>query len=74
MGVDAAAVDAGDGETMDAVQAFCSPRYNRRVVAIKGASGNRPQIEASHSKGSKLFIVGVDSIKASLLTRLARGR
>ncbi|MDP3493002.1 MAG: phage terminase large subunit family protein [Hyphomonadaceae bacterium] len=74
LGVDAAAVDAGDGETMDSVQAFCSPRFNRRVVAIKGASGNRPAIEASHSKGSKLFIVGVDGIKASLLTRLARGR
>ena len=74
LGVDAAAVDAGDGETMDYVQAFCSPRFGRRVVAIKGASGNRPAIEASHSKGSKLFIVGVDGIKASLLTRLARGR
>jgi phage terminase large subunit GpA-like protein len=74
LGVDAAAVDAGDGETMDYVQAFCSPRFSRRVVAIKGASGNRPAIEASHSKGSKLFIVGVDGIKASLLTRLARGR
>jgi phage terminase large subunit GpA-like protein len=72
--VDAAAVDAGDGETMDSVQAFCSPRFNRRVVAIKGASGNRPAIEASHSKGSKLFIVGVDGIKARLLTTLARGR
>lgn len=74
IGVDAAAVDAGDGETMDYVQAFCSPRFNRRVVAIKGAGGNRQAIEASHSKGSKLFIVGVDGIKARLLTTLARGR
>lgn len=72
--VDAAAVDAGDGETMDAVLAFCGPRYNRRVVAIKGASGNRPAIEASHTKGSKLFIVGVDSLKARLLTALSRGK
>lgn len=72
--VDAAAVDAGDGETMDSVLAFCTPRFNRRVVAIKGAGGNRPAIEASHTKGSKLFIVGVDGIKARLLTTLARGR
>jgi phage terminase large subunit GpA-like protein len=72
--VDAAAVDAGDGETMDAVLSFCSPRYARRVVAIKGASGNRPAIDASHTKGSKLFIVGVDGLKARLLTSLARGK
>jgi phage terminase large subunit GpA-like protein len=72
--VDAAAVDAGDGETMDSVLAFCAPRFNRRVVAIKGASGNRAAIEASHTKGSKLFIVGVDSVKARLLTALARGK
>jgi phage terminase large subunit GpA-like protein len=75
IGVDAAAVDSGDGETTDAVMAFCRPRFNRRVVAIKGVAGfSRPAIEASHSKGSKLFIVGVDSVKSQLLTRLARGR
>jgi phage terminase large subunit GpA-like protein len=74
IGLDAVACDAGDGETMDAVLAFCAPRYARRVVAIKGASGNRPAIEASHTKGSKLFIVGVDGLKATLLTQLSRGR
>lgn len=74
IGLDAVAVDAGDGETMDSVTAFCGPRFGRRVVAIKGASGNRPTIEASHTKGSKLFIVGVDGIKARLLTSLSRGR
>lgn len=72
--VDAAAVDSGDGETMDSVLAFCGPRFARRVVAIKGVSGNRPAIEASHTKGSKLFIVGVDSIKARLITTLSRGK
>ncbi|MGE3583036.1 MAG: phage terminase large subunit family protein [Hyphomonadaceae bacterium] len=74
IGVDAAAVDAGDGETMDYVLQFCRPRFARRVVAIKGAAGNRPAIEASHSKGSKLFIVGVDGLKARLLTQLSKSR
>jgi phage terminase large subunit GpA-like protein len=74
IGVDAAAVDSGDGETTDYVTDFCRPRLSRRVVAIKGASGNRPAIDASHTKGSKLFIVGVDGLKARLLTQLSRGR
>lgn len=72
--VDAAAIDSGDGETMDYVVSFCRPRFGRRVVAIKGVGGNRPVIEASHTKGSKLFIVGVDGIKARLLTALSRGK
>lgn len=71
--VDAAAVDSGDGETTDSVLAFCQPRFNRRIVAIKGVSGQRPAIEASKTKGARLFIVGVDSVKSQLLTRLARG-
>jgi phage terminase large subunit GpA-like protein len=72
--VDAAAVDAGDGETMDRVLAFCRPRFGRRVVAIKGVSGNRPAIVASTTKGSKLFIVGVDGVKGQIAARLSRGR
>jgi phage terminase large subunit GpA-like protein len=72
--VDAAAIDAGDGETMDRVLSFTKPRFGRRVVAIKGASGNRPAIVASHTRGSKLFIVGVDGLKGQLASRLTRGR
>lgn len=72
--VDAAAIDAGDGETMDRVIAFSRPRYSYRVLAIKGASGNRPTIKASDTKGSKLFIVGVDGVKRQLSTRLASGK
>ena len=71
--VDAAAVDAGDGETMDRVINFCRPRFARRVVAIKGATGNRPNIKASETKGSKLFVVGVDGLKGQLASRLTRG-
>lgn len=72
--VDAAAVDAGDGEMMDRVIAFCRPRFGRRIVAIKGASGNRPLINASQTKGSKLFIVGVDGAKTQIINRLSRGQ
>lgn len=72
--VDAAAVDAGDGETMDRVIAFCRPRSARRVYAIKGAAGNRPVIRASDTRGSRLFIVGVDSVKGQLTSRLSRGK
>lgn len=72
--VDAAAVDAGDGEMMDRVQAFTRARFGRRVVAIKGAAGNRPIISRSSAKGIPLFIVGVDGLKSQLTARLARGR
>jgi phage terminase large subunit GpA-like protein len=71
--VDAAAVDAGDGETMDRVVNFCRPRFGRRIVAIKGAAGNRPAIKASETKGFRLFIVGVDGVKSQIVARLSRG-
>lgn len=72
--VDAAAVDAGDGVTMDRVQGYCRPRMGRRIFAIKGASGDRPAIRASDTRGAKLFIVGVDSLKGQLINRLSRGK
>ncbi len=59
---------------MDTVIAFCRPRFGRRVVAVKGVAGNRPAIVASHTKGSKLFIVGVDGVKGQIATRITRGR
>lgn len=76
IGIDAAAVDAGDGTTMNAVTAFCTPRRRRRVLAIKGAAGNRPLIERAGSRtktGARLWIVGVDTAKQTLFSRLARG-
>lgn len=73
MRIDATAVDSSDGQTMDRVLAFCHPRAARRVVAIKGAPGNRPAIRSSQTRGQKLFIVGVDSLKAQLVERLTRG-
>lgn len=72
--VDAAAVDAGDGEHMDRVISFCQPRFSRKIVAIKGVSGTRPAIAASVTKGSRLFIVGVDGEKSRLIAKLSRGQ
>lgn len=76
IGIDAAAIDAGDGQTMPAVLSFCSPRLRRRVVAIKGAPGNRAMMERASGKaksGAKLWIVGVDTAKAMIYSRLTRG-
>jgi len=72
--IDATAIDAGDGVTMDRVIGFARPRMSRRIYAVKGAGGNRPVIRASDSKGSKLFIVGVDSVKGQIASRLTGGR
>uniref|UniRef100_A4WNS8 Phage terminase GpA n=1 Tax=Cereibacter sphaeroides (strain ATCC 17025 / ATH 2.4.3) TaxID=349102 RepID=A4WNS8_CERS5 len=76
IGLDAVAIDAGDGTTMHKVTAFCGPRTRRRVLAIKGASGNRPLIERAGSKtktGARLWIVGVDTAKLQIFSRLGRG-
>lgn len=72
MRLDAAGVDAGDGENMDRVIEFCRSRFGRRIVAIKGAAGNRPVIEQSKTRGSRLFIVGVDGVKGQIAGRLSR--
>ncbi len=75
LGVEAAAIDAGDGATMDAVKAFCAPRQRRRIMAIKGVSGTRPFIEPSRgrkTKGARLWLVGVDGIKTAIMARLSR--
>ena len=73
--VDCAVVDAGDGGHFDRVLAFSQARLGRRVLAGKGASGfARPMIQMSKTKKGRLFIIGVDGIKAQILTRLARGQ
>jgi len=75
IGIDAVAIDAGDGTTMKAVTSYCGPRIRRKVLAIKGAPGNRPLIErAGKTKtGDKLWIVGVDTGKSQIFARLTRG-
>ena len=42
---------------------------DRCVVAVKGAPGNRPTIRASETKRQRLFICGVDGLKANLVER-----
>ncbi len=74
IGIDAAAIDAGDGEWMDAVMKFTRPRFGRRVVALKGVSGNRPLLVASATRGSRLFICGVDGAKATIMNKLKSGQ
>lgn len=72
--VDAAAVDAGDGNRTDFVNAFTKPRFNRKIISVKGAAGfSRPLIERSHQKGCLLFIVGVDSAKLRIQNGLTHG-
>jgi phage terminase large subunit GpA-like protein len=74
--IDATVIDAGDGEHMARVRAFCASRASRRIMAGKGAAGARPPLQASHGKArgiGKLWIIGVDGIKAALASRLARG-
>lgn len=75
IGIDATAVDAGDGVSMDKVLQFCGPRIRRKIMAIKGRAGNLPWIAASRSakRRGALWIVGVDGIKAALFNRLAKG-
>lgn len=75
LGIDGTAIDSGDGETMEFVYKFAFPRFNRKVVAIKGVGGKRPPIERSSQKikGGTLWIVGIDGIKSHLAGRLTRG-
>ena len=74
--VDAMIVDSGDGDWTDRVYSFCFPRLSRRIMAGKGVSGSRPELQASKSKvkGGRLFLVGVDGLKTKIYSRLARGR
>jgi phage terminase large subunit GpA-like protein len=74
--IDAAAIDAGDGQHLAHVLAFCRPRAARRVMAIKGSPGfSRPPLLASKSKqrgGGRLWIVGSDGIKSRIFDHLQR--
>lgn len=72
--VDASIVDSGS--FTDRVYGYCFPRLSRRIWAGKGVAGSRPALQPSKGKvkGGRLMLVGVDTIKASLLNRLARGQ
>lgn len=72
--VDATFIDSGDGGVTDQVYAFAKPRLSRRVFAIKGVGGfARPIVDRSQAKSITLILVGVDSAKAQLMSRLKHG-
>lgn len=74
IGIDAMMIDTGGFYA--AVTAFCGPRFGRKIWPIKGDEGRRPVCVQSNSKlkgGGRLFIVGTDTIKTTLMERLARG-
>lgn len=75
IGIDAVAVDSSSGSHMAHVYAFVKPRLRRKVVAIKGDGGRRKFIERSKTmKKDPLWIVGVDSIKDTILNRVQHGK
>lgn len=74
--VEAAAIDSG-GHHTQSVYDFVTSRKRRRVWAVKGMSGaGRLAWPKKASRGAKsrakVFIVGVDTIKAVLYGRLAK--
>lgn len=75
--VDAAVIDAGDGDHYDVVMNFCGPRIGRRIFAGKGMGGTRPGFQLAKSGtqrvGHRLAIIGVDVLKSVIFDRLARG-
>ncbi|MFN3145277.1 MAG: phage terminase large subunit family protein [Paracoccaceae bacterium] len=74
IGIDAAAIDSGDGGHTDIVHQFTRPRFGRRVISIKGVPGfSRPFLQRSGSKGAPLWLVGSDAVKSQLFNRLGRG-
>lgn len=76
IGIEAAAVDSGDGNRTQQVYDFCGPRSMRGVYAIKGREGPIPVMKAMKSRrsrrsGAAAYIVGVDQVKMDLLSRAA---
>jgi phage terminase large subunit GpA-like protein len=71
--VDATVVDAG--YSYDRILAFCNARTSRRMFAGKGVFGfSRSAIMMSKTKRGRLFLIGVDALKSTIINRLARGR
>ena len=74
--VDAAVIDAGDGEHFDQVMNFCTPKISRRIFPGKGMFGTRPGFAMSKGKkvGNRLALIGVDTVKATIFDKLHHGR
>lgn len=78
IGIEAAAVDSGDGNMTQTVYDFVEPLQGRKIFAIKGAAGPRKIIEASKSirrnRTAPLYIVGVDEVKTDVVMSLPLGK
>ena len=74
--IDAAVIDAGDGDHYDHVMSFCVPKIDRRIFAGKGLFGARPSFTMAKGKKIKdrLALIGVDTLKNIIFDRLQRGR
>jgi len=76
IGVEAAAIDSGDGNRTQHVYDYCEKVQHRKIVAIKGDNGPRPVLQVSkarkRNRTAPLYIVGVDQVKTDILTRLPR--
>lgn len=70
IGISASVVDSG--AFTDEVYAFTAGRLHRHIMAGKGMAGARPAQIASQSKtkGARIWIIGVDTIKARIFNRL----
>jgi phage terminase large subunit GpA-like protein len=70
----AVGIDTG-GHYADQVYKFCTPRRGRRIFAVKGMAGARPMWPprsggSKRYKGHKVWIVGVDTAKDAVYSRL----
>lgn len=79
IGIEAAAIDSGDGNMTQYVYDFTANKLDRKVVAIKGVGGSKPIISISRSKhkrykGATFFNVGVDQVKADIAISLPLSR
>jgi phage terminase large subunit GpA-like protein len=74
--IDAACIDAGDGDHYDYVLNFCVPKMSRRIFATKGIYGARPGFQMAKGKkvANRLGLVGVDTIKNLIFEKLQRSR
>ena len=70
IGVDATAVDSGDGNMTQHVYDFCEKHQGQRIVAIKGVDGPKKWVEVSRRrrKGRRapLYNIAVNEVKTHL--------
>lgn len=79
IGVEATAIDSGDGNMTGYVYEFCGPRSHRRVFAIKGRGGPHKPWHFTTSRrarkhGAQLALIGVDTLKGDILTSIQIGK